>query len=382
MLGELHAIHNSVVETMSYTKQRYLMPEINWDNHCVAIRGFRGVGKTTLLLQHYKEQYSSSEKCLYISGDSINVVAYGLYNVVRDHFKYGGKAIIIDEIHKYPNWAQELKNSIDTYKDGKFLISGSSSLNLTKATYDLSRRVVYYDLAGFSFREYLDFVHGITFSTLTFDEILQKHTFHASEISRSIPILKYFNEYLLHGYYPFILEGKKEYSQKVLSTIEKVLFEDIAVIFNLTQAKLPVLKKILWLISTAHPFIPNITGMSRDLGISKEYVYAYLEFLEMSGILSMVRNEAKGARLVRKSGKIYFDNSNLPAAITRSIQNETEIGSMRETFFLNQLKNIHRVALHSKTDFMVDGHFAFEIGGASKKVKQISDIELRCHLIC
>ncbi|HQN72759.1 MAG TPA: AAA family ATPase, partial [bacterium] len=346
----------------------------NWENQCICLSGPRGVGKTTLLIQHYLEKYGSPELCLYISGDNINVISNGLYNIAREHFKYGGKAIIIDEIHKYPNWAQELKNSIDTYKNGKFIISGSSSLDLIKAKYDLSRRVVYYNMKGFSFREYLSFAEGIDLPVLNLNEILKNHSSISTGICSKTKILKHFDKYMTHGYYPFILEGKDEYFQKVLNCIEKVLYEDIAVIFNLTQPKLPILKKMLWLISTSNPFVPNIAGMSRDLGISKEYVYSYLEFLETAGILNSVNENTEGAKLVRKAGKIYFENPNIPVAINGAIKKETLTGMMRETFFLNQLNLLHKVSLHKQCDFLVDDTFSFEIGDPSKKTTQIKEI--------
>ncbi len=374
MLDELRSIHNDTVSSYDQKKRRYIESQINWENQCICLSGPRGVGKTTLLIQHYLEKYGSPELCLYISGDNINVISNGLYNIAREHFKYGGKAIIIDEIHKYPNWAQELKNSIDTYKNGKFIISGSSSLDLIKAKYDLSRRVVYYNMKGFSFREYLSFAEGIDLPVLDLNEILKNHSSISTGICSKTKILKHFDEYMTHGYYPFILEGKDEYFQKVLNCIEKVLYEDIAVIFNLTQPKLPILKKMLWLISTSNPFVPNIAGMSRDLGISKEYVYSYLEFLETAGILNSVNENTEGAKLVRKAGKIYFENPNIPVAINGAIKKETLTGMMRETFFLNQLNLLHKVSLHKQCDFLVDDTFSFEIGGPSKKTAQIREI--------
>ncbi len=373
MIEELRAIHQQIADSFDTNEERYLAPLVNWENQSICIRGARGVGKTTLLLQHYRKHYQSAETCLYISGDNIFVIANGLYAIAREHFKYGGKAIIIDEIHKYPNWAQELKNIIDTYRYAKIMISGSSSLDLTKAAYDLSRRVVYYDLTGFSFREYLHFVQGLSFPEVTLDEILTKHTKLSAQFSR-IPVLKYFSDYLCSGYYPYILEGIESYYQKVSNSIEKVLFEDIAVIFNLTQPKLPILKKLLWLISTSQPFTPNIAGISRDVGISKEYVYTYLEFLEMAGLLRTVREDTGGAKMLRKPGKIYFDNPNLLYALNGAIKKETLTGPVRETFFINQLRCRHKVSLHPGTDFLVDDRYAFEIGGSSKKQKQLKGI--------
>ncbi|HSA32101.1 MAG TPA: AAA family ATPase [bacterium] len=375
MLQELFSIHQQIVGAMRSDKKRYLAPKINWQNHCICLRGPRGTGKTTLLLQHYKETYGSPDRCLYISGDNIHVVSNGLYQTVRDYFTYGGEAIIIDEIHKYPNWAQELKNSIDTYKDKHILVSGSSSLDLTKAAYDLSRRVVYYDLPGLSFREYLYFRHGYQFPVRAFDDIVNGHTAIAADIAGKLPLLKHFDEYLRVGYYPYILEGAEEYAQKVMSTVEKTLFEDIAVTANLTQPKLPILKKMLWLIATSDPFVPNIAGMSRDLGISKEYVYTYLEYLERAGLIATLRLDGSGAALVRKPGKVYLENPNLLYALNGSLQKETLIGGVREAFFANQLKNAGiKVSLHPAADFLVNGRFTVEVGGPSKKEDQIKGI--------
>jgi len=229
-------------------------------------------------------------------------------------------------------------------------------------------------MKGFSFREYLSFAEGIDLPVLNLNEILKNHSSISTGICSKTKILKHFDKYLTHGYYPFILEGKDEYFQKVLNCIEKVLYEDIAVIFNLTQPKLPILKKMLWLISTSNPFVPNIAGMSRDLGISKEYVYSYLEFLETAGILNSVNENTEGAKLVRKAGKIYFENPNIPVAINGAIKKETLTGMMRETFFLNQLYLLHKVSLHKQCDFLVDNTFSFEIGGPSKKTAQIREI--------
>jgi uncharacterized protein len=370
MLQELYSIHHQVVRSMSFERRRYLYDLINWDNQCICIRGARGVGKTALLIQHQKNDYASVEQCLYLSGDNILVVASGLYQTIRDYFARGGETVIVDEIHKYPNWAQELKNCVDTYRDRRLLVSGSSSLDLTRASYDLSRRVVYYDLPGLSFREYLAFRHGIELPVLTLREILEDHVDIAAAISGEFPVLRRFDEYLAGGYYPYFLEGEEEYPQKVMNSIEKVLFEDIAVTFNLTQAKLPTLKRILWLVATSNPFVPNIAGMSRDLGISKEYVYNYLEFLERAGLITTLRAKT-GAPVARKPGKIYFENTNLLFALNGSLHKESLVGSSRETFFANQLGNAgHGVSLHAAVDFLVDERYAFEIGGRSKRKKQ------------
>ncbi len=371
MLQKLFAIHNSVLEGFDSTRKRYLYDRINWDVQALCVTGARGVGKTTLLLQHYKERYDDPRQCLYISGDSIHVAALGLFDSVQKYFDHGGKAVIIDEIHKYPNWAQELKNIIDTFRNRKILVSGSSSLDLKRAKYDLSRRVVYYELKGLSFREYLAFSYGLDLPSSPLDTVLRDHVAIASDLSARQPVLQRFKEYLQHGFYPYYLEGVNEYPHRVMNTVEKVLFEDIAVIDNLTQAKLPVLKKMLWLLASSKPFMLNLSGMSRDLGITRTYVAHYLELLELAGLVTLLTPDAKGAALVRKSGKLYFDNTNLIYAIEGSLPNDAESGTLRETFLVNQLRTKHAVTLHDKADLIVDGDLAVEIGGTSKKKKQL-----------
>jgi len=371
MLEKLFAIHNAVLEGFDSTRKRYLYGRINWDVQALCVTGARGVGKTTLLLQHYKERYNDPRRCLYVSGDSIHIAALGLFDSVQKYFDHGGQAVIIDEIHKYPNWAQELKNIIDTFRNHRILVSGSSSLDLKRAKYDLSRRVVYYELKGLSFREYLGFSCGIEVPPYPLEVILRDHVAIAADLSARQSVLQRFREYLQYGFYPYYLEGVNEYPHRVMNTIEKVLFEDIAVTDNLTQAKLPVLKKILWLLASSKPFMLNLSGMSRDLGITRTYVAHYLELLELAGLVTLLVPDAKGAALVRKNGKLYFDNTNLLYAIEGALPNDAESGTLREIFLVNQLRAGHTVALHDKADLIVDGDLAVEIGGTSKKKKQL-----------
>jgi predicted AAA+ superfamily ATPase len=376
MNNDLFLIHSLVVAAVSNAKKRSIMQEIDWNSRAICIAGARGTGKTTLLLQHYLAKYKSPEKCLYVSGDNIHVIAAGLFQIAKDYFAFGGEALIVDEVHKYPNWSQEIKNIYDTYAKKTLLISGSSTLDLTKARYDLSRRVVYHRLAGLSFREYLYFAHDIEIAPYRLDDIVTQHQNIAASLLKHGPMLKYFQEYLTFGYYPYFLEGIRDYHNKLLGAIEKVLFEDIAVSYNLPQPKLPILKKLLWLIATSHPFVINIEGIASDLGVARQTIIGYIEILETAGLLRAVRADGGGSKLVRKPGKLYFDNSNLIYAITGSIKSEAELGTIRETFFASQLAPKHKLTLHHKADFMVDDTYIFEVGGPSKKTKQIAGNEL------
>jgi len=355
-------------------KKRHLFNKINWDARGICIAGARGTGKTTLILQHLTERYDR-DKCLYVSGDNINIIAEGLFNTAKDFFAFGGETFVVDEVHKYPDWSQEVKNIYDSFPQKSIIISGSSTLDLTKARYDLSRRVVYYRLEGLSFREFLKFECDIDIAPLSLEEIVKDHVSISSSILKKGPVLKYFNEYLEYGYYPYFLEGKQDYNSKVMGAIEKVLYEDIGIVFNLPVNKLPAMKKLLWLVATSHPFTLNIEGIATDLGITRPTVYNYLEILENADLFKSVKALGKGAGFIRKPGKLYFENTNLLLAIAGSVKIEAQSGTLRETFFVNQLSQDHKISLHEKCDFVIDEKYHFEIGGPSKKEKQISGVE-------
>jgi len=374
MLEDLIKLHQEVMATTPISFKRYLFSKINWKSLGMCILGDRGVGKTTLLCQDLLERYGTPDKALYLSADHISVLSYGLVKIAEQFFSYGGKALYIDEVHKYPNWSVEIKNIIDTYKGRQIIFSGSSSIDLNKSKGDLSRRVVYHRLLGLSFREYLLLAENIELPSVTFSEILTDHVEIASRFT-NLPLLKFFKDYLNHGYYPFFIEGLEDYLSKVHNVIEKVLFEDVAVIYNLKQTTLPILKRILWLVATSNGLIPNIDKMSKNLGISREMVYNCLEYLSSSGLLNDLFPSGKGNALIRKPGKIYLNNVNLLHAIHGSLKLESEIGGLRETFFVNQVGSLHKITAYDKGDFLVDDKYVVEVGGKGKTGKQIQGEE-------
>ncbi|MFC1485303.1 AAA family ATPase [bacterium] len=216
MLEDFFEIHKNVIKKIPRKIKRYLYHDIDFNLNAICIFGARGVGKTTLLLQYCLEKYDGDpERCLYISGDNVSVVAKGLYACAQEYFKYGGQTLIIDEIHKYPNWSQEVKNIIDTYKGKKILISGSSAFSLRMGKYDLSRRMVYYELNGLSFREFLNFETGKVYEKYNLNDLIKKHVKYSMELSSDMPILKYFRDYLKIGYYPFFLEGRNVFFNRL-----------------------------------------------------------------------------------------------------------------------------------------------------------------------
>lgn len=374
MLQELIAIHKEVIATTPRSFRRYLYELLNWDAKAICIFGDRGVGKTTLICQYLIEKYQTVERALYISADNVNVASLGLFKIAQRFFSKGGEALFIDEVHKYPNWSVEMKNIIDTYRTKQVVFSASSSLDLTKSKGDLSRRVVYYQLYGLSFREYLNLTQGSDLPAYSFSEIIDNHAKIVEEINMS-HILKHSHAYFSHGYYPFVLEGLEDYLSKVNNMIDKVIYEDIAVVYNLKQTTLPILKKILWLVATTDSFVPNVDRMSNTFNVSREMIYNALEYLNRSGLLNNLFPFAKGNALLRKPGKIYLNNPNLLYAINGSIKLDARRGTVRETFFVNQLGVTEKVDLHHKGDFIINGKYVIEVGGKSKKEKQIKGLK-------
>lgn len=374
MLNELFEIQSEIAKSVDLSFKRSLYREIHWESRLISIMGARGVGKTTLLLQYYKEHFATPEACLYISADHIKVTALGLYEIANIFYKGGGQLLIIDEIHRYTNWAQELKNIYDSFPKLRIAISGSSMLDILKGRYDLSRRMVLYYLHGLSFREFLILETRIPFESLSLTNILHHHVAIASRTVEKIKILNHFQHYLRYGFYPFYLEDKDLYTIKLMNIVEKVVSEDIPSVFGIKPTSTSILKKMIFLIASSQPFSPNIDKMSSQLALSKEYVYYYLECLEKAGLFSFLPPPSKGFKGVRKPAKIFMENPNLFCAVLGKSGVQSEIGAVRESFFLNQLKNHHEVVASEAGDFKVDDHYTFEIGGKNKPRDQIRDV--------
>jgi predicted AAA+ superfamily ATPase len=349
------------------TFKRYIFSRINWQSHLIGIVGARGVGKTTLLLQYYLNSFESPQECLYFSADNINVINQGLYNIAEEFFKYGGKVLLLDEVHKYPNWQQELKNIYDSFPKKRIVFSGSSTVNILKAKADLSRRAVFYNLNGLSFREFLKLHLGQDFNVIEFSELLKNHIRIANKINSKISVLKHFREYLRYGYYPFFTEGVDSYYNKLSNVAEKIFCEDIPAIFNIKQSSIYNLKRLFYLVATSQPFIPNVARLSSQLKISKEYIYTYIEELEKAHLFTLLYPKAKGFKLLRKPQKIYLENANLFYLIEQEKGFVTETGSIRETFFLNQLRVLFKLFYTEGADFIDNRKRRFEIGGKNKK---------------
>lgn len=348
---------------------RNFIHAIDWDNRFIGIKGSRGVGKTTLLLQYIRLNFKPDKSVLYISLDNLYFFENNLYDLVDDFYKKGGQFIAIDEVHKYPNWAIEIKNMYDNMPDLKLVFTGSSLLQINQAKADLSRRVVVYDMPGLSFREFLQFETKIDFNSYTLQDIVENHVALSIEITQKVKPLHYFANYLNYGYYPFYIENKKSFHQKLSEVVLTVLEIDIPQHALVQTANIVMLKKLLAVISNSVPFKPNMNSISERTGISLNTMKNYLKLLNEAQLLNLLYVEDKGINSLGKPEKIYLNNPNL----MYNLGKEADMGAIRETFFFNQLQQVSSVFAAEHVDFEVREGYLFELGGRNKKAHQIKN---------
>lgn len=360
------------LRNVSLDFKRYLYYNIDWTNRLIAIKGSRGVGKTTLLLQYIKENYKVDGSVLYVSLDDIYFQANSLVDLGEDFYQKGGKYLFLDEVHKYSNWSLEIKNLYDNYTDLHIVFTSSSLLEINKGEGDLSRRSVNYDLKGLSFREYLEFEHQIEYTPVSLEDVLDSHMEISSDITQKIKILPLFQSYLNVGYYPFYKESIDTYHQKLNSIINQIIESDIPSVYTTEYQTIYKLKKLLYILSTSVPFQPNITQLSQKINTtSRSSTLQYLDYLAKAGLINNLKTSAKGNNYLVKPDKIYLENTNLIYAIG---ENQMEVGNIRETFFLNQTSVLNKVNTSKESDFLINGKYTIEVGGKHKKFKQIKDI--------
>ncbi|UNY97879.1 AAA family ATPase [Zhouia spongiae] len=345
------------------------MSDIIWDARLIGIKGARGVGKTTLMLQYIKLNLKDEiDKTLYVSLDSFWFSDNKLIDLV-DHFtKTGGKYLFLDEVHKYPNWSQELKNIYDDFPELKIVFTGSSLLEILNARADLSRRAIVYNLQGLSFREYLVLETGVEFKPLTLPYILQNHDSISEAVLEKIRPLAYFQSYLKSGYYPYHFEGKESYYLRLREVVNLMLEIELPLLRGVDINYVPKIKQLLYIVSQSVPFIPNVSKLSIKINIQRTTLLGYMHYLEEVKLTNNLFKQANGISKLQKPSKIYLENTNLNYLLA---QDKVDIGSLRETFFVNQLVYNHQLEYADKGDFVVDGIYTFEIGGKNKTNQQI-----------
>lgn len=361
--------------------KRSIYNAIDWNQRLIELKGSRGVGKTTLMLQKAKEvSHLNRGIAMYISLDDSWFFNHSIVETADEFSKYGGKYLFIDEVHKYPSkhknydWSAELKNIYDSYPELNVIYSGSSLIELYKGNGDLSRRKSSYKLGGLSFREYLEFNNIIKYQPLSINDIISNNLSISNDIITKIKILPLFKMYLKNGYYPFYNENPEQYYERINNVLNLILEIDISTIAEITQSSIMKIKKMLSAISSSVPYTPNLTELSRHLDIADlRTLYRYLGLLETAELITMLRSKSSGNKILQKPDKIFIQNTNLIYALQ---PNENNIGTVRETFFLNQLKNSNALVHYPKYgDFIINNELTFEVGGKNKNIDQVKHIE-------
>ena len=349
---------------------RYLYDTINWDNRLIVLKGARGVGKTTMLLQHISRSFEDPAKALYVSADHIWFANHSLIDLAEYHYIHGGTHLFIDEVHKYPDWQQEIKNIYDSYPRLNLVVTGSSMLRLEHSLGDLSRRCKLYTMRGMSFREYLKLEHIADWQVLPLEEIVKHHAQIAGRLTGQVKVLGHFEQYLRHGYYPFFQEEGNGFDERLQRVINTVLNEDIPAVVKVEYETVYKLKQLLAILSEQSPYTLNVSALARVLGTSTSQVMKLIDLLSQAAIIRRLFSKERSMKMLQKPEKILFDNTNIMYALSQ----EVDQGTLRETFFTDMLSYSHSISMPQKGDLMVDKHLLFEVGGRSKGYKQIANI--------
>ena len=363
-MEQLQATFYKLLRETSTVFHRYMYDKINWDARMIGLMGPRGIGKTTLVLQHIKEQLPRKES-LYVQAEDFYFANHRLTELADNFAKIGGKYLFIDEIHKYKDWSRELKLIYDYHSELHVMFTGSSVLDIAKGAYDLSRRALMYEMQGLSYREYLELFHGIHFPVCHLQQLLQQEV----EIPQGFLPLQHFSDYLQRGYYPFSDGDISQYIQQVVNaTIET----DIPQYADLSVSTARKLKRLLAIIAQSAPFKPNMSQIGGQLEVSRNNVADLCTYLEKAGLISQLRTSTGGIQGLGKVDKIYLDN---PTLIYTLGNQHVEIGTVRETFFFNQTRFLLPVTVSPISDFLIDDKYTFEVGGKKKKQRQLQDIQ-------
>jgi uncharacterized protein len=368
-LDRLYTFQASLLKSITLDFTRFLFDKINWKQRMMGIRGLRGTGKTTLLLQHLK--YNLNEKGLYVSADHPWFYDHSLFDLAEAYEKQGGHVLLIDEIHKYPNWSNELKNIYDGFPSLHVIFTASSALEIQKGEADLSRRVLTYELPGLSFREHLNFTKQSSLSAFSLQDVLTHPVDVIHQLPKNWKPLPLFHHYFKVGYFPFSkTEEEGDFIIKLGQVINTVLESDLASIEGYSAGNVMQIKKLLGVVAESVPFTPNISSLAGKMKMGRDTVNMFLVHLERARLLNLMHQASKGVAVLQKPDKVYLENTNLSYAL----KDGPDKGALRETFLLNQLRNAkHHVALSKDGDFLVDKRWTIEVGGKSKGDEQIKN---------
>jgi len=373
VLDNIIKLEKRILSSLSSEYKRYFFDRINFNSQMIVIVGSRGVGKTTFLLQYLKELKLKHEsyKSLYFSYDYPTHVDIKLYALVEEFAKIGGKYLLLDEIHKYKDFALDLKAVYDFYPEIQVIFTGSCATSIYNSQADLSRRAVLYHMNGLSYREFLELKLNTKLPVFTIEEICSNSVALVDQLHDAFVPLEHFSEYLKYGYYPFYFSDKENYLKQLIAVVNLTIDVDLVMLGYIKPAFANKLKKLLNVICYSKPFELNITKVATNIEVSRNTVYAYLEHLTRGDLLTVVADNKKGLTALSKPEKLYLNNTNLSYALCE----DPEIGTIREGFFANQLQEQHTLTTTKQGDFIVNDKITFEIGGEGKGFKQIKDVE-------
>ena len=350
--------------------KRYLYSQINWKARMIGIKGARGVGKTTMLLQHILDNYEDIDQTLYVSLDDLWFASHNLMELVDWADRHGISRLYLDEVHRYKSWSETLKNIYDNYPDMGIVYTSSSLLAIDNAKVDLSRRQTPYTLYGLSFREFLDFEDVAHISPIPIETLLRDHVKQAMKITKNLKVTPLFEAYLKHGYYPFYHEVGDDFPIRLREIVSLVIENDLPAVENISYETLLKVRRLLMIISEHVPFEPNMSELWKQLSTNNELGLRMLYSLDKAQILSLLTSKTKSYKYLSKPDKIFLNNPNLMHTLCPKV----EIGNERETFFNNQMSVAHEVKFPQKGDFLVNDRYLFEVGGKNKTFDQIKDI--------
>lgn len=362
--------YHSKLAQISTSFKRYLYSEINWDARVIGIRGERGVGKTTMMLQRIKEKYKNPDDTIYISLDHFWFNTHSLQELVEFLYNRGICEFYIDEVHKYANWSQILKNLYDQYSDLRIVYTGSSMLEIDNSLTDMSRRQTPYILKGMSFREFLEYEGIMKLRALSLDELLSIHVAVAMEIVGKTKILSKFDQYLHYGGYPFYRDAGTDFPVVLQNVVKLVVESDLPAVEKISYTTVDKCKKLFMIIAENVPLQPNTEKLAASMSTTRNTLLNLLYKLDEAEILELLTVELKNYKRLVNPEKIYLGNTNLMYAFSPTIN----VGTMRETFFIDQLSSVGTVQMPQKGDFLVNGKYLFEVGGEGKDFEQIANV--------
>lgn len=370
-MQKIYLTYSRLLSSVDNSNHRYLYDKINWDNRLIAIKGPKGVGKTTLVLQHIKDTFKDVTKALYVSMDNIWFKSHTVSELVEYHYSHGGTHIFMDEVHKYNDWAQEIKNVYDSYPDFHIVVTGSSLLQLEDAMeHDLSRRCRMYDLQGLSFREFVRLETGKEFNVYNIEQVVKSHFEIATEITSKVKILPLFEKYVRNGYYPFYREEGDGYWDRLQFVVRTIVENDIPSVDKIEFESLYKAERFLSILSEMVPFTLNIASLTSTLGLSRNSLLKIFDLLDRAKLIRLMYTCKVGMKQLAKPEKILFDNSNLLFALTSNVDS----GTVRECFFCNQVGQLYNTVIPKTGDCLVNDKYLFEIGGKKKSFKQVKEI--------